>query len=69
MLFFSQTIINALAKPLLMLYPDSMCYFDIDSELSFSAWFNFLKSFLTDQLKSRFKMNSSQCIGEQGLQS
>ena len=27
----------SLAKPLLMLYPDSMCYFDIDSELSFSA--------------------------------
>ena len=39
----------SLAKPLLMLYPDSMCYFDIDSELSFSTWFNFLKSFLTDQ--------------------
>lgn len=44
----------SLAKPLLMLYPDSMCYFDIDSELSFSAWFNFLKSFSTDQLKSTY---------------
>ncbi|MCR4741521.1 MAG: hypothetical protein K5866_01430 [Treponema sp.] len=42
------------AKPLLMLYPDSMCYFDIDSDLSFSAWYNFLKSFSTDKLSSTY---------------
>ena len=31
---------NVLAK-----YPDSMCFVNIDEEFSYSAWFNFMKSF------------------------
>jgi hypothetical protein len=31
---------NVLAK-----YPDSMCFINIDEEFSYSAWFNFMKSF------------------------
>lgn len=40
------------AKSLLLQYPDSICYIDIDSELSFSAWFNFIKSFSSEGLES-----------------
>ncbi|MCR4580635.1 MAG: hypothetical protein K5681_09850 [Treponema sp.] len=39
-------------KSLLTNYPDSMCYFDIDSEMSFPEWFNFIKSFSKSNLKS-----------------
>ena len=33
------------AKKILSLYQDSMCFIDIDSELSYSEWFNYMKSF------------------------
>ena len=33
------------AKSVLMAYPDSMCFINIDSELSYSEWFNYMKSF------------------------
>ncbi len=66
-LFIENTIVEALrhddfevyvinnyncAKTLLMQYPDSMCYFDIDSELTFSGWFNFLKGFSDKSLNT-----------------
>ncbi len=35
---------NVLAK-----YPDSMCFVNIDEEFSYSAWFNFMKSFQDSQ--------------------
>jgi len=33
------------AKSVLSKFPDSMCFINIDEELSFSEWFNFMKSF------------------------
>ncbi len=33
------------SKNVLAVYPDSMCFIDIDAELSYSEWFNFMKSF------------------------
>ena len=33
------------AKKILSVYPDSMCFIDIDAELSYSEWFNYMKSF------------------------
>ena len=33
------------AKKILSVYPDSMCFIDIDEELSYSEWFNYMKSF------------------------
>jgi len=32
-------------KGLLAKYPDAMCFINIDEEYSYSAWFNFMKSF------------------------
>lgn len=37
------------AKSVLMAYPDSMCFINIDSELSYSEWFNYMKSFSTSE--------------------
>ncbi|MCR5189143.1 MAG: hypothetical protein K6C97_09425 [Treponema sp.] len=66
-LFVENTIVEALrqndfevyiinnynyAKTLLMQFPDAMCYFDIDTELSFSGWFNFIKSFSDKSLNT-----------------
>ena len=40
------------AKSVLSKFPDSMCFINIDEELSFSEWFNFMKSFQeSDALK------------------
>ena len=33
------------AKKILSVYPDSMCFIDIDAELSYSEWYNYMKSF------------------------
>ena len=33
------------AKKILSVYPDSMCFIDIDSELTYSEWYNYMKSF------------------------
>ncbi len=33
------------AKAILANYPDSLCFINIDSELSYSEWFNYMKSF------------------------
>jgi hypothetical protein len=33
------------AKKILSVYPDSMCFIDIDEQLSYSEWFNYMKSF------------------------
>ncbi len=33
------------AKNVLSSYPDAMCFINIDSSLSYSEWFNFMKSF------------------------
>ena len=33
------------AKGLLSKFPDSMCFINIDSELSYSGWYNYMKSF------------------------
>ena len=35
------------AKKILSVYPDSMCFIDIDEALSYSEWFNYMKSFST----------------------
>lgn len=35
------------AKRILSVYPDSMCFIDIDEGLSYSEWFNYMKSFST----------------------
>ena len=35
------------AKRVLSVYPDSMCFIDIDEGLSYSEWFNYMKSFST----------------------
>ncbi len=35
------------AKKILSVFPDSMCFIDIDSELSYSEWYNYMKSFST----------------------
>ncbi len=41
------------AKNVLSKFSDSMCFVNIDSELSFSQWFNFMKSFsVSDNLSS-----------------
>ncbi|MCR4580768.1 MAG: hypothetical protein K5681_10525 [Treponema sp.] len=41
------------AKPLLASFPDSMCFVDIDTEMPFSNWFNFINSFASEEnLKS-----------------
>ncbi len=36
------------AKSLLAQFPDSLCFVDIDTEMNFSQWFNFIKSFSND---------------------
>lgn len=41
-----------LAKPVLSRYKDSICFIAIDSELSFSEWYNFIKSFGDDEILS-----------------
>ena len=33
------------AKSILAAYPDSICFIDIDAELSYSEWYNYMKSF------------------------
>ena len=33
------------AKRVLSVYPDSMCFIDIDEQLSYSEWYNYMKSF------------------------
>ncbi len=33
------------AKKILSVYPDAMCFIDIDEALSYSEWFNYMKSF------------------------
>ena len=33
------------AKRILSVYPDSMCFIDIDEQLSYSEWYNYMKSF------------------------
>ena len=33
------------AKNILSQYPDSMCFVDIDHEMSYSEWYNYMKSF------------------------
>ena len=35
------------AKRVLSVYPESMCFIDIDEGLSYSEWFNYMKSFST----------------------
>ncbi|MCR4953785.1 MAG: hypothetical protein K6A43_06865 [Treponema sp.] len=36
------------AKPVISRFRDSICFIAIDSEMSFSEWYNFIKSFETD---------------------
>ena len=33
------------AKKILSVYPDAMCFIDIDEQLSYSEWYNYMKSF------------------------
>ncbi len=38
------------AKSLLSHFPDSMCFINIDSEFSYSAWYNYMKSFQSSEI-------------------
>ncbi len=43
------------AKPVLAQYKDALCFFGIDSEMSFSEWYNYIKSYSEDEsLKTIF---------------
>ena len=37
-------------KGILSRFPDAMCFINIDEELSYSEWFNFMKSFQEDEV-------------------
>ena len=38
------------AKSVLAKYPDAMCFINIDEEFSYSAWFNYMKSFQNSEV-------------------
>ncbi len=40
------------AKSILAAYPDSICFIDIDAELSYSEWYNYMKSFASNKALS-----------------